>query len=467
LIKGKIKKGERQMPQTFNYVDFSETLTSSLDKSASLSKDRYISEDFMQSEWEGIWTKAWLFAGLESDLLEPGDFFIYDIGRESIVITRNNENEISAFYNVCQHRGNKIVTLESGSFSKVSCPYHGWTYGLDGTLEHVPDRELFKEGVPCEEKSLKPVKVSVWAGLVFINMDENSSSLETFLGPIVDQLKPYKFEKMNLVKHQSVSLLETNWKTVRDNFLEQYHVDFIHPQHASFVDCCDAENDLWPFGHTRTMVTSPVVNPRYSTPDEPPEFMKDYLKGLRLNPDDFHGKVPEIRKAIQKQKRVIGDELGFDFSEFTDDQVSDVLQYDIFPNIFMTIHPERLWIFGPKPHHSDPNKCSFTKWSFQIPSHQVRDESKELELLPGSSFYEQTGSRPEHDIFTREDVVQGRKSLTVTIDQDIHYLNDMQAGMHSKGFDSATLSNDEERLQHFHDWVDNWISKDSLWSKIS
>ena len=455
------------MPQTFNYVDFSETLTSSLDKSASLSKDRYISEDFMQSEWEGIWTKAWLFAGLESDLLEPGDFFIYDIGRESIVITRNNENEISAFYNVCQHRGNKIVTLESGSFSKVSCPYHGWTYGLDGTLEHVPDRELFKEGVPCEEKSLKPVKVSVWAGLVFINMDENSSSLETFLGPIVDQLKPYKFEKMNLVKHQTVSLLETNWKTVRDNFLEQYHVDFIHPQHASFVDCCDAENDLWPFGHTRTMVTSPVVNPRYSTPDEPPEFMKDYLKGLRLNPDDFHGKVPEIRKAIQKQKRVIGDELGFDFSEFTDDQVSDVLQYDIFPNIFMTIHPERLWIFGPKPHHSDPNKCSFTKWSFQIPSHQVRDESKELELLPGSSFYEQTGYRPEHDIFTREDVVQGRKSLTVTIDQDIHYLNDMQAGMHSKGFDSATLSNDEERLQHFHDLVDNWISKDSLWSKIS
>ena len=454
------------MPQTFNYIDFSEKLTATLDKSASLSKDRYISEDFMRSEWNGIWTKAWLFAGLESDLSETGDFFVYDIGRESIVITRNDENEISAFYNVCQHRGNKIVTLESGSFNKVSCPYHGWTYGLDGTLEHVPDRELFKEGVPCEEKSLKPVKVSVWAGLVFINMDESSSSLETFLGPIIDQLKPYKFEKMNLVKHQTVSLLETNWKTVRDNFLEQYHVDFIHPQHASFVDCCDAENDLWPFGHTRTMVTSPVVNPRYSTPEEPPEFMKDYLKGLRLNPDDFNGKVPEIRKAIQKQKRVIGNELGFDFSEFTDDQVSDVLQYDIFPNIFMTIHPERLWIFGPKPHVSDPNKCSFTKWSFQIPSHQVRDESNELELLPGSSFYEQTGSRPEHDIFTREDVVQGRKSLTVTIDQDIHYLNDMQAGMHSKGFDSATLSNDEERLQHFHDWVDDWISEDSLWSRL-
>ena len=271
---------------------------------------------------------------------------------------------------------------------------------------------------------------------------------------------------MKLVKHLTVDVLETNWKTVRDNFLEQYHVDFIHPQHASFVDCCDAENDLWPFGHTRTMVTSPVINPRYPMPDDPPEFMQDYLRGLRLDPKKFYGKVPEIREAIQKQKRVIGDELGFDYSKFSDDQVSDVLQYDIFPNIFMTIHPERLWIFGPKPHKSDPNKCSFTKWSFQISSELIRDEKKGLELLPGSSFYEQTGTRPEHDIFTREDVVEGRKSFTITIDQDIHYLNDMQAGMHSKGFESALLSKDEERLQHFHDWVDDWISKESLWSKI-
>ena len=454
------------MPQTFNYIDFSEKLTATLDKSASLSKDRYISKDFMQSEWEGIWTKAWLFAGLESDLLEPGDFFIYDIGRESIVITRNDENEISAFYNVCQHRGNKIVTLESGSFSKVSCPYHGWTYGLDGTLEHVPDRELFKEGVPCDKKSLKPVKVSVWAGLVFINMDENSSSLETFLGPIVDQLKPYKFEKMNLVKHQTVSLLETNWKTVRDNFLEQYHVDFIHPQHASFVDCCDAQNYLWPFGHTHTCVESPVMNPRYPMPDEPPEYMIQYLKGLELNPEDYTGKVPEIRKVIQKQKRVVGKKLGFDYSELSDDQVSDVFQYDIFPNLFMTIHAERVWFYGPRPHLDDPNKCTFTKFSLMLPEDKIRDEKKGLELLPGSYEYEYSETRVEHEVFTRQDVIEGRNSMTVTIDQDIHYLNDMQAGMHSRGFNKAILSDDEGRLQHFHNWIDNWLSEDSSWSKV-
>jgi phenylpropionate dioxygenase-like ring-hydroxylating dioxygenase large terminal subunit len=297
-------------------------------------------------------------------------------------------------------------------------------------------------------------------------MDEESASLKTFLGPIINQLNPYHFEKMILVKHQSLEL-GANWKTVRDNFLEQYHVDFIHPQHASFVNCCDAENDMWPFGHSRTSVESPVINPRYETPEIPPEFMSDYLRGLRLEPDDFKGQVTEIRKAIQKQKRVIGKELGFDYSEFTDNQVSDVLQYDIFPNTFMTIQPERMWLYGPKPHHSDPNKCTFTKLSFQIPKELIIDNEKELELLPGSSGYEYPEIRAEHEIFERDDVIQGRQSLTITIDQDIHYLNGMQAGMHSRGFDAALLNNDEGRVQHFHNWVDNWLSDKPLWSEVS
>ena len=454
------------MPQKFNYIDFSNSITAEIKKEAILSSDRYTNKKFMLLEWKNIWTKTWLFAGLESDLHDVGDFFIYDIGRESIVITRNEKKGLSAFYNVCQHRGNKLLSTETGSVKKISCPYHGWTYSLNGNLEFIPDEELFHKGVPCDKRSLKPVKIEIWAGLIFINMDEESASLKTFLGPIINQLNPYHFEKMILVKHQSLEL-GANWKTVRDNFLEQYHVDFIHPQHANFVDCCDAENDMWPFGHSRTSVESPVINPRYETPEMPPEFMSNYLRGLRLDPNDFKGQVTEIRKAIQKQKRVIGKELGFDYSEFTDNQVSDVLQYDIFPNTFMTIHPERMWLYGPKPHHSDPNKCTFTKLSFQIPKELIIDNEKELELLPGSSRYEYPEIRAEHEIFERDDVIQGRQSLTITIDQDIHYLNDMQAGMHSRGFDAALLNNDEGRVQHFHNWVDNWLSDKPLWSEVS
>ena len=102
-----------------------------------------------------------------------------------------------------------------------------------------------------------------------------------------------------------------------------------------------------------------------------------------------------------------------------------------------------------------------------IPEDKIRDEDKGLELLPGSYEYNYSDERIEHEIFTRQDVVEGRNSMTPTIDQDIYYLNDMQAGMHSRGFDKAVLSSDEKRVQHFHDWVDNWLSDKSLWSKIS
>lgn len=123
------------MPQRFDRIDFSDQIMADPKHNAKLSSDRYTCTDFMQSEWEKIWTQCWLFAGLESDIDDVGEFFVYDIGRESIIVTRNENNEISAFYNSCQHRGNKILTQESGWIKQVSCPYHGWTYGLDGELD--------------------------------------------------------------------------------------------------------------------------------------------------------------------------------------------------------------------------------------------------------------------------------------------------------------------------------------------
>ena len=143
------------MPQKFDPINFSEKISADPKCHATLSSDRYTSPDFMRLEWEKIWTQCWLFAGLESDVKDVGEFFVYDIGRESIIVTRNENNKISAFYNTCQHRGNKILTQESGWVKQVSCPYHGWTYGLDGELKKVPDAELFKDNVLCKENSLK------------------------------------------------------------------------------------------------------------------------------------------------------------------------------------------------------------------------------------------------------------------------------------------------------------------------
>ena len=445
------------MPQTTTYTDFADGTSAQAGTHATLDTDRYTSPDYMAREWDQVWSKTWLLAGVEEDVREPGDFFKFEIGREAIIIVRTETGELAALYDACQHRGNKLVVSERGSVPSFTCPYHGWTYDLDGTLKYVPDQERFAQGVPCEDLSLKPVKVETWAGIVWINMDPQAAPLSSFLGAVMDTLEPYHFENMVLSGDQTVTL-DTNWKTVIDNFNEQYHVDFIHPQHASFVDCCDADNELWPYGHRRVLVEGYVTNPRYGEPEEAPPILAGAIAPLGLDANDFKGRVKDIRRAVQKRKREVGAELGFSYDPFTDEQVSDIWQYDLFPNIIMTIKPEELWIMRPRPHPTDPNKCMFDKITLQIPTNIGSDGAKSLSLIgdPNATIGED-GERPEHEIFDQEDVIAGKNSMTITIDQDIHYLRDMQAGMHSAGFNRAWLNADESRVQHFHDWLDVWM----------
>jgi len=445
------------MAQVTTAEDFPGGPVARTPRRARLDKARYTDPSRASAEWEGIWTRCWLFAGLVSDLPEPGDYFTYNIGKESIVLMRNDAGAIQAFYNVCQHRGNRIFTSDSGSVRQIACPYHGWRYGLDGKLLEVPDAERFCPEVNSEERSLKPVRHEEWGGMVWVNMDSQAQPLKKFLGPIMENLAPYHFENMQLAKHQTVSL-GANWKTVRDNFLEQYHVDFIHPQHASFVDCCNSRNTLWPHGHSATMVEGYVTNSRYPVPEEVPEHLLPLLQGIGLDPESFRGRVAEIREVVQTCKREVGAQLGFDYSPFSDAQVTDVWQYDIFPNTFMTIQAEELWIYGPRPHPTDPEKCFFDKFTLQIPMEVGCDEARGLTLNP-RLMISKADERPEHEEFTQADVIAGKHSLTITLDQDIYYLSDMQAGMHSRGFDHALLNEDEVRVQHFHDWVDAYLAE--------
>ncbi len=443
------------MPQPYLYSDFANGLPARVKRKANLDADRYTSAGFMQREWEGIWTRSWLLAGLLCDLEEPGDYFVFNLGRESIIVSRTESGDIAAVYNVCQHRGNRIMTNERGSVRAISCPYHGWTYDLDGRLRSVPDAERFVQGIGCAAHSLKPVQVDTWAGLVWINMDLQAPSLATFLGDVIPELAPYRFENMVLVNDQTVTL-DANWKTCIDNFNEQYHVDFIHPQHASFVDCCNATNELWPLGHRRVLVEGYVTNPRYGVPEVVPPILEAAIRPLGLDPGDFKGRVPEIREAVQRQKRLVGEKLGFDYSDFSDEQVSDVLQYDLFPNVIMTIKPEELWVMRPRPHPTDPDKCLFDKWTLRI--NLPADASRGLSLVGDpTATASAVEDRPEREVFDQADVVAGKYSMTITIDQDIHLLRDMQAGMHSRGFRRAVLNEDEIRVQHFHDWVDTWL----------
>jgi len=431
-------------------------------------KERYIERSHFEKEWERVWSETWILAGLEKDVANPGDYFVFDIGPESILITRSEDGSVQAFYNVCQHRGNKLVQQERGNADSFRCAYHAWTYNGDGSIRSIPDRHKFSLGLPCEKLSLKGVQSDIWNGLVFVSMSDNPEPLADFLGPVVDALAPYRFDKMVITEDQTVEH-NCNWKTIIDNFSELYHVDYIHPQHQRFVDCCNDTVELFRNGHTGLAVQGATVNPRYPIPDEPTDLLTEQLKSLGLDPSDYRGRVPEIRRAVQMRKREVGAAMGFNYSAFNDDQLSDVWQYNLFPNVILSFAPEYCWILRPRPHPTDPEKCYFDKITLTLMPDPALIEAADAQKAgrPGSQLLgtksEETSTdngykRPERDVFGHDAILNGEKTMTITIDQDIHLLGGVQSGMRSKGFDQVWLNDDEMRIQHFHDALDRLMA---------
>jgi phenylpropionate dioxygenase-like ring-hydroxylating dioxygenase large terminal subunit len=428
------------------------------------SKHRYLSKDYMEQEWSEVWRKQWLVAGLESDVERTGQFFVFDLGREQILVTRMTDGAVQGFYNVCQHRGNRLVTEHCGQTNSFRCAYHAWTYDLDGRLKAVPYENRFTDGLNRDELQLKQVKTTCWNGLVFINMDPECDSLESFLDEIITHLAPYQFDRMTLVEDQTVQL-ECNWKAVMDNFGELYHVDFLHPQHKRMVDCCNDTVHLFKHGHTGLSVPGGTVSSRFPIPDEPTDLQSMQLKSLGLDPSDFHGRVMDVRIAIQKRKREVGAEMGMHYESFNEDQLSDVWQYNLFPNTILSFTPEHCWVLRPRPHPTDPRRCEFDKMSLVMFADPALGGSAKPVNSPGrmatTAQKPADYSRPEVDVFDYSLVIDKQKTMTDTIDQDVELLGNVQAGMQSAGFDRVFLNDDELRVQHFHHQMDRMVSPNS------
>ena len=423
-----------------------------------ITADRYISPDYLQTEFDEIFAKQWLFAGLESDLQETGDYFVFNIGRESILVSRTQTGELAANYNVCQHRGARVMVGDMGSVDAFVCPYHGWTYAPDGRLLHAPDPDRFSKGVPCEELSLKAVRLEVWAGMVFVCMDDSAPTLAEFLGPIQEMINPFRPQDMSLIEDQTCNL-ECNWKAVFDNFQELYHVEYIHPQHALIFDCLYCNTDLMDRGHTRVVIEGFTVDTRLEIPDMPTEIMTPQMDVLGMDPEDYRGRVLDVRKDIQKKRREMGPALGQNYDLLSDDQLSDIVQYNIFPNLIVVLQPENMLIMRAMPHESDPNKCHWDKFTFIMEADPSIAEAVNVSFNMGQDRPVAPDERPEHDAFDQEDIIAGRKTMTITIDQDIHFIRDVQKGMHSRGFGEAWLNDDECRVQHYHDWYNYYLGR--------
>ena len=156
--------------------------------------DRYSSKEFFAKEWEEMWTKVWLLLGRGDEIPEPGDYQMEEVGPESIIMVRQQDMSIKAFYNVCQHRAARLVFNEVDSVEAFICPYHGWRFELDGELTYARDAEDFPEGDPCGKMNLIEIPCEVFAGFIWVNMNEDCESLQEYLGPIWDDWSKYEID---------------------------------------------------------------------------------------------------------------------------------------------------------------------------------------------------------------------------------------------------------------------------------
>jgi Rieske 2Fe-2S family protein len=189
----------------------------------------YRSEEIYRQEVEKIFTRRWLMACREEEIVEPGDYVTVGVGSESLIVVRNADRGIGAFFNVCRHRGTRICVSESGRFDggRIRCPYHAWTYALDGTLQSAP---LMKDvsGFQKQDYPLFPAHVELWGGFVFINLAEQPVPFEAELGALTGKFEDWRLPELRIARTISYTV-ECNWKLILANFQECYHCPGVHP----------------------------------------------------------------------------------------------------------------------------------------------------------------------------------------------------------------------------------------------
>ncbi len=394
-------------------------------------KERYTSAEFAAREWTHMWSKVWLLAGRESDAPEPGDYFTFEIGADSILVVRQPDGRLAARHNVCMHRGNRLRDPGRGHADRFSCIYHGWQYGLDGSLLQATDPDTFPQGLPADRLALRPVQCDTWAGFVFVNLDPAAGPLLDYLGVLPEHLAPYHFESWKVETDVSIEI-PCNWKTSVDAFNEAYHVHATHAWTLEFTDDVNTVYDCYDH-HTRMIFPEVIASPRHEGHGTVTPGIKEmFLKRVGVDVEGFVGGPHEARSAFADAIRKIGPAVGANFEDLTESQMCDDYHYTMFPNVTFNIHSMFAWIFWHKPHPTDPNKMVFDFVNLQnTPAQDVPRPER-------STYRVEDGDTLEH--------VAGGEVL----DEDLFNLPRVQHGMSSSAFAGLHLSTQEVRIRHFH-----------------
>jgi choline monooxygenase len=218
-----------------------QTILAAYDANASLAEATtipapwYVDPRIAELESKAVFSRTWQMVGRVEQVEKPGQFVTASVSGEPIVVVRGNDGVLRGFYNVCRHHAAAVVTEPCGQASILHCPYHGWNYGLDGSLKGMPEFDGVKN-FDRQQNGLVPVKTDTWEKFVFVNLDPEAASLRDFLGGLVRRVAPLGVSNLYYFDSRSYDI-HCNWKVFVDNFLDGgYHVPHLHKGLNSVLD---------------------------------------------------------------------------------------------------------------------------------------------------------------------------------------------------------------------------------------
>ena len=420
-----------------------------------LPKERYTSRAFAALELERLWPCVWQIACREEEVAAAGAFVEYTIGDDTIAIVRGADARLRAFHNACLHRGRRLAE-GCGAFTdgEIRCPYHGWTYALDGRLVDVPDRDDFTD-LP-DDLALRPVRVDTWGGFVFVNLDADAEPLLDFLDPLPALLAPYHLDEMRLRATLS-TIIDANWKAVVDAFNEGYHVQGLHRQILPWTDDVSIAYEQFErhahYGRLPGARRELRPSPRLAlTPDDydEGEILAGMVAGLggaflgeeRAAVEALRASGPPtgttLLGAYQQRRMELLAARGFDVSGLTPELMTSADDVFTFPNVVGPIYPGSALLFRVRPLGRDPDRCVKDTWvlEWRAPDAEARKPAT-------NRFFENWHDRDWGEI----------------TEQDYENLANVQRGMRSSGWAGARLNPRQEgNVLHMHRVVDRYLT---------
>jgi nitrite reductase/ring-hydroxylating ferredoxin subunit len=418
-----------------------------------ISTDRYIEPSFAKDEFAKLWTRTWQAACREEHIPQVGDYYVYDVGPYSFIVTRVAKDEIRAYYNACLHRGTKLRASNSiGNASEFQCSFHGWSWNVDGTNKSIVCPWDFPH-VDRSKLKLPEARVELMGGFVFINMDPAAPGLEDYLGPeIKAHLDAWKLENRYIYLHVS-KRLPCNWKLAIEAFLEAYHVIVTHPQVA--VSNGDANTQYDVYGEHVNRFISPlgVLSPHlYGKHTE-----EDILQQFTLGDSGALGGGSQRSLGEGKARQVMADMFRGMFEKATntnlagisDSELLDCFSYTMFPNLFLFPGISLPMVYRFRPDPRDHRKCIYEVMFLRpVPLDGVRPEPAEpIHLDDTQSFTEAEGMDA---------------GFGAILDQDTDNLFLQQEGIEASAKRGITLGNYQEiRVRHFEKAVEKYLAMES------